>query len=458
MIDKAEGGRMKGILIEVGKLLLAVLIIGLMAPANIFAESPIWAPAALADLIDEGLVQNKEIQSMEAQVESLKDEISFAGALDDPRLGLAILNLPADSFRFDREPMTQKQISIAQKIPWFGKLDLKTQRATLKALRQMAILEAKRLELAKEIAKTYYDLAFVADSLVTNKRLIEIVTQLLRVAETRYATGSGLQQDVLQAQVEMSKLLDEKISIQKRQRTLANRINELLNREQFITIEPQVGLEFINLQFDDDELTSLALQQNPQLRIKQTDIDIARIEIELAKKEYWPDMDFKFAYGQRDEDRTGRSLPDFVSGQVVMNIPIWQKNRQDPKLAAVLKMSEAAEKSFRSLAKGLPFRVDALVTEIRDTQKNYKLFTEALLLQADQWADSSQAAYKVGSLEFNTMLNAQIRLLRFELQAEKYLFDVYQQRAELDAILGGTAPLNPTGENAIKKSTTVENQ
>lgn len=449
---------MKGILIEVGKLLLAVLIIGLMAPANIFAESPIWAPAALADLIDEGLVQNKEIQSMEAQVESLKDEISFAGALDDPRLGLAILNLPADSFRFDREPMTQKQISIAQKIPWFGKLDLKTQRATLKALRQMAILEAKRLELAKEIAKTYYDLAFVADSLVTNKRLIEIVTQLLRVAETRYATGSGLQQDVLQAQVEMSKLLDEKISIQKRQRTLANRINELLNREQFITIEPQVGLEFINLQFDDDELTSLALQQNPQLRIKQTDIDIARIEIELAKKEYWPDMDFKFAYGQRDEDRTGRSLPDFVSGQVVMNIPIWQKNRQDPKLAAVLKMSEAAEKSFRSLAKGLPFRVDALVTEIRDTQKNYKLFTEALLLQADQWADSSQAAYKVGSLEFNTMLNAQIRLLRFELQAEKYLFNVYQQRAELDAILGGTAPLNPTGENAIKKSTTVENQ
>ena len=449
---------MKGILIEVGKLLLAVLIIGLMAPANIFAESPIWAPAALADLIDEGLVQNKEIQSMEAQVESLKDEISFAGALDDPRLGLAILNLPADSFRFDREPMTQKQISIAQKIPWFGKLDLKTQRATLKALRQMAILEAKRLELAKEIAKTYYDLAFVADSLVTNKRLIEIVTQLLRVAETRYATGSGLQQDVLQAQVEMSKLLDEKISIQKRQRTLANRINQLLNREQFITIEPQVGLEFINLQFDDDELTSLALQQNPQLRIKQTDIDIARIEIELAKKEYWPDMDFKFAYGQRDEDRTGRSLPDFVSGQVVMNIPIWQKNRQDPKLAAVLKMSEAAEKSFRSLAKGLPFRVDALVTEIRDTQKNYKLFTEALLLQADQWADSSQAAYKVGSLEFNTMLNAQIRLLRFELQAEKYLFNVYQQRAELDAILGGTAPLNPTGENAIKKSTTVENQ
>jgi outer membrane protein TolC len=206
----------------------------------------------------------------------------------------------------------------------------------------------------------------------------------------------------------------------------------------------------MDLQLNEKELTTLALQHNPQLRIKQTEIDIAQIEIELAKKDYWPDMDFKFAYGQRDEDRTGRSLPDFVSGQVVMNIPIWQKTRQDPKLAAALKASDAAKKSFWNLARGLPFRVDALVTEIRDTQKNYKLFNEALLLQADQWANSSQAAYKVGSLEFNTMLNAQIRLLRFELQAEKYLFEVYRKRAELDELTGGQAPMDSSGMNVIE--------
>ncbi|NIV98542.1 TolC family protein, partial [Candidatus Saccharibacteria bacterium] len=74
----------------------------------------------MSNLIEEGLTHNKEIQSIETQVESLKEEISFAGSLEDIRLGLAILNLPADSFRFDREPMTQKQISLAQKVPWFG--------------------------------------------------------------------------------------------------------------------------------------------------------------------------------------------------------------------------------------------------------------------------------------------------------------------------------------------------
>ena len=193
----------------------------------------------------------------------------------------------------------------------------------------------------------------------------------------------------------------------------------------------------MSLRLNAEDLTSKVLQENPQLRVKQADIGIAETEAELAKKDYWPDMDFRVAYGQRDEDRTGRSLPDFVSAQVIMNVPLWQKTRQDPKLEATLKAREAAEKSHQNLLKSLPYQVDALVTDIHETQDNYKLFTEALLLQADQWARSSQSAYEVGTIEFNTMISAHIRLLRFELQADKYLFDVYQRRTELEEILGG---------------------
>lgn len=418
--------------------MFAILGVFVLWGSNIQAASPIWAPTYLAALIEEGLAENQEIQSLASRVESLKKEVPFAGALDDPRLGLAILNLPADSFRFDREPMTQKQISIAQKFPWFGKLDLRSQKAALRAIRQQAILETKRLELARKIAMVYYEFGFVHKSLETNQRLTEIVNQLLRVAETRYATGRGLQQDVLQAQVELSKLLDEKIILAKRNRTLTSRINELLNRDHFVAIEPPAELEFMHLQLDTEELTAKVLQQNPLLRVKQTDIQITDVEIELAKKDYWPDMDVKLAYGQRDEDFTGRSLPDFVSAQVVMNIPLWQNTRQDPKLEATLKSREAAEESHRNLFKRLPHQVDALVTEIHDTQENYKLFKEALLLQADQWARSSQSAYEVGTIEFNTMISAHIRLLRFELQADNYLYDVYQKRTELEELLGGS--------------------
>lgn len=416
---------------------MVILGIFLFDLRSVQAASPIWAPLPLEALIEEGLAENQEIQSMVSQVESLKEEIPFAGALDDPMLGLAILNLPVDSFSFDQEPMTQKQISIGQKIPWFGKLDLKSQRAALKAIRQQALLDARRLELAKQVAVAYYELGFITKSIETNERLAEIVNQLLVVAETRYATGRGLQQDVLQAQVELSKLLDEKIMLEKRRRTVTDRINELLNRDRFMVVEPPTGLDVMSLQLNADELTARTLQENPQLRVKQADIGIAEAEVELAKKDYWPDMDFRVAYGQRDEDRTGRSLPDFVSAQVLLNIPLWQNTRQDPKLESTRKAREAAEKSRRNLLKRLPYQVDALVTEIHKTQENYKLFTEALLLQADQWARSSQSAYEVGTIEFNTMISAHLRLLRFELQADKYQFDVYQRRAELEEILGG---------------------
>jgi outer membrane protein TolC len=416
---------------------LVILVVFTFWNASIEAASLIWAPAYLSGLIEEGLAENREIQSLEAQVESLKKEIPFAGSLDDPMLGLAILNLPTDSFSFSQEPMTQKQISISQKIPWFGKLDLRSQRAALTAIRQQAMLDAKRLQLAKQIAVGYYELGFIAKSIEINERLTEIVNQLLQVAETRYSTGRGLQQDVLQAQVELSKLLDEKIILEKRRRTATDRINELLNRDRFMIVEPPTELELMNLGLNAEDLTSRMLQENPQLRVKQADIGIAETEVELAKKDYWPDMDFRVAYGQRDEDRTGRSLPDFVSAQVVMNLPLWQKTRQDPKFEATMKAREAAEKSHQNLLKSLPYQVDALVTDIHETQDNYKLFTEALLLQADQWARSSQSAYEVGTIEFNTMISAHIQLLRFELQADKYLFDVYQRRAELEEILGG---------------------
>ncbi len=420
-----------------GVIVLAILSIFLFWNGNIQAVSPIWAPQGLSNLIEEGLAQNKEIQSLQARVESLKAEIPFAGSLEDLRLGLAIINLPADSGRFDREPMTQKQISLAQKVPWFGKLDLRSQRAALKAVRQEAVLEAKRLELARQIAITYYDLGFVVSSLKTNKRLTDIVSQLLGVAETRYATGRGLQQDVLQAQVELSKLLDEKIILNRKRRTLEDRINGLLNRDKFSSVQPQQDLSFPGLELDVKALQVRATKENPGLSVRQIDIDIAAVETELARKDYWPDMDFKVAYGQRDEDRTGRSLPDFVSASVTINLPVWKKYRQDPKLAATLKSHDAAFKSFRNLLESLPHRVDALATEIRDFQENYRLFDEALLVQAEQWANSSLAAYEVGSLEFNTMINSQIRLLRFELKAENYLFNIYQKRAELEEVLGG---------------------
>jgi outer membrane protein TolC len=430
---------MKQFLLKILSFAFVVTVIAFIAPGNSAADPSIWAPPQLAILIEEGLEKNQDIQSLASKVESLKEEISFAGSLNDPRIGIGLLNLPTDTFRFDQEPMTQKQIFIAQKIPWFGKLNLRSQQAAINAIHQEAILEAKRLELSRQIASAYYDLGFVASGQKINERLINMLTQLLKVSETRYASGQGLQQDVLHAQVEVSKLLDEQITLDKKRRMLEDQINSLLNRESFIPVTPPENLKYPDKVLEEKKLQTLALAMNPWLKVKLAEIDLAGTEIELAHKDYWPDVDFMVAYGQRDDTQTGQDRADFISTSVVMNIPLWQKSRQDKKLGATKLRHKAASQSYQNLANSLPHKIDALVTDIRNLQKNYKLITGALIVQAEQWARSSLTAYEVDKVNFNTTITAQIRLLRFELQSENYLFNIYKKRAELEEVLG--APL-----------------
>ncbi len=438
---------MKQFLLKVLSLTLVVAVVAFIAPHRSAADPSIWAPQPLGRLIEEGLANNQDIKSLESQVKSFREEISFAGSLNDPRVGIALLNLPTDTFSFDQEAMTQKQIFIAQKIPWFGKLSLRSQQAAMKAIRQEAILKAKRLELAREIATAYYELGFVTSGQKTNERLIKMLTQLLRVSETRYAAGQGLQQDVLQAQVELSKLLDEQITLDKKRRTLEDQINSLLNRESFIPVTPPESLKYPDTVLEEKKLQTLALKMNPWLKVKMAEIDLATTEIELARKDYWPDMDFKVAYGQRDESQNGQDRADFLSTSVVIDIPLWQKTRQNKKLGATKLRHKAASQSYQNLVNSLPHKIDALVTNIRNLQKNYKLITEALIVQAEQWARSSLTAYEVGKVNFNTTINAQIRLLRFELQAENYMFSLYKKRAELEEVLGAPLLFHSPGDN-----------
>jgi len=416
-----------------------ILLSGFMLNA-VYAKTLIWAPQGLEQIINEGLENNKEIQSLKAGVESLKEGAGYAGSLSDPRIGIAVLNLPTDSFRFDEQPMTQKQLFIAQKIPWFGKLSLKSKEALLKAERQEAVLMAKRLEVARKITADYYKLGYIHYSQEINRQLIDMMDQILSIAGTRYSSGQGLQQDIFQAQVEISKLLDEKIMLENKRRMTEDRINGLLNRKSFIEIEPPDGMTYKELNLSIPDLQAQALQNNPWLKARAVEMDRVKIGVDLVDKEYWPDIDFKVAYGQRDEVM-GNDLADFVSASMTMNVPLWQNSRQDKKLASVSANHDAAVKAYKNLAESLPYKVDALSTEILSLQKSYHLYTNTLISQTREWANSSLAGYQVGKMEFNSMMKAQIRLLRSQEKAENYLFTIYQKRAELEELLGGFLPM-----------------
>ncbi len=444
----------------------ATLGIAILFPIFVKAETMIWAPAPLNALIEEGLSNNQSIRSLKSQIEALNALESVAGALQNPRIGIGLLNLPVDSFRFDQEPMTQKQISVSQKFPWFGKLDLKSQRAALTTGQKKIMLIAEELALSKKIADAWYDLGFVSKSQEINLRLIQMVQRILRSAESRYASGYGLQQNIFQAQVELSQLADEKITLKKKRRVTEDRINELLNRESFESIKAPSQLEIPNpgmgikmtpktgTDISIPTLQNIARTHNPVLKAKEIEILKEQTNIGLARKDYMPDFDMKLAYGQRDENKAGQNRDDFFTAVVVVDIPLWKNSRQDKNLTAATASRRAAEQSYQNLHESLNHQVDALATEWQELQENFKLYTDSLLPQAGQWARAAKNAYEVDKVEFDTMIDAQIRLLKFELQAEKYLFDIYKKRAELESVIG----MSLNDDTVLSRISHIENR
>jgi cobalt-zinc-cadmium efflux system outer membrane protein len=421
--------------------LLFFLLFGLTArlPARAGQQIPdtlLTAPPALTALVAEGLANNQELQSQKSKINALRDAVPAAGALDDPQLGLALLNLPVDTWRFNQEPMTQKQVRISQKLPWFGKLDLRTQKAVLAAKIAEARWQGQRLALARKIIAAYFDLALAVRGDQINAQLMDLVKQLLQSSESRYASGMGLQQDVLQAQVAQSRLVDEQNDLADRRRTQNRKLNALLNRPAFQAVAPVVKVPVPPMDFDFQRLENLALRRNPEIIARGLTVEQAAVAVDLARKDFYPNFDVSLAYGIREDDRLGAERPDFFSAGVGLNIPLYQNRKQTPLLEAASKSRQAADQALRDLQLSLPHQIEEVNSAVQRLQDSYTLYTSTLLLQAKQWADSAQSAYEVGKLEFNSLINAQLQVLRLQLQADTYLYRLYQKRAELEELVG----------------------
>lgn len=401
-------------------------------------------PAYLKQLRQEALTNNQSIQAERRRITALKEEARAAGAWDDPRIGLGLVNIPVDTFDLDQEPMTQKLVTLSQKLPWFGKLDLKSKKVTLSAAKLSLKLTTQEQALLRSLSDGYYELGYVSASLSINEQQTSHMAQIADIAAARYAAGKGLQQDVLQAQVEQSRLIEERNSLVRQRQVLEERINAMLNRQIFAPVAapaltglPQPGLS-------EAEVTRMALANNPALATLQVDMELSSVDVAIADKAYYPDPDIRLSYGQRDDDPSGRERSDFVSGTIVFSLPVWAKQKQGRQKEAALERREAARLQYQDLAVQLPFRVSTLLKELEQIRANHELYTRALVLQAEQWAESALAAYRVGRIEFNAMLSSQLRVLNLARQEKQYLYQYYRKMAALEELLGGGPPIAST--------------
>ena len=182
------------------------------------------APQALAQQGDTGhlsldqavevaLAANPQLAAAAAHAEALQAVPSQARALPDPVLGLNAMNLPTDSFNLRQEPMTQIQLSVSQMIPYPGKRRLMADAAGFEATAGLARAEDARLELAGQVRAAWWRLFHHDRALEIIDQNTRLMRDVIQIAQARYEVGGGLQQDVLLAQLELSRLLERELRL-----------------------------------------------------------------------------------------------------------------------------------------------------------------------------------------------------------------------------------------------------
>lgn len=396
------------------------------------------SPLTLDHALDIALGANPGLAKSKARAMALAEVPPQVGTLPEPTLSLNALNLPTDTFSLSQEAMTQMQLGIGFVLPYPGKLDLRERQADLEARAAEFDADEMRLVLIRNVHAVWWNLFFLDRATTVVRQNQNLLREFVKIAETKYKTGLGVQSDVLLAQVELSRLLDTEIVLKASRRGQTAAMNALLGRSTAIevvlpghfdeSLPPPPGVA---------SLRNIALDARPALSAQRAALEAARTRVMLGEKDYYPDFKMGAAYGFRGGNNPdGRSRANMSSFTISMNLPIFSGTKQDHALsqtrADVLKEEH-----------GLQDRVAQMDTEIEQALSDYlasreqaALFKTGIIPQANQTVSSMLAAYQVGKVDFLNLIRAQITLYNYETQYWKVLSSGWQAWARLEAAVG----------------------
>ena len=384
------------------------------------------------------LADNPGLAAMKIRVEALAAIPSQQGALPDPRLSLNVLNFPTDSFDFTQEAMTQLQVGFSQTLPFPGKLALSVAAAEHDTTAARWSVDEMRLKLVRDVKTVWWNLYFTDRALEIITRNVELLRQFVDVAQTKYKVGKGLQQDVLLAQLELSKFHDQSIGLRGIRRNQSVQLNTLLNQpaNSPLQLSQRVSESLVEVG-DEERLLALAAETRPVLSAAQSNIEAARARLGLAKKDYSPDFILGAAYGYRGgENPDSSERADLLSVTLSMNLPIYGGAKQDK--AVDQRTSQVMQNQYQlDDARGMvAAEVSQALADYQRYREQANLLKQGIIPQAGQTVASMLAGYQVNKVDFLNLLRAQITLFNYETRYWKALSQANQARARLMAAVG----------------------
>jgi outer membrane protein TolC len=372
---------------------------------------------------------NPSLAAARLMADAAAERVGPAGALPDPELTLGLVNRPLYGFGVT-EPMTMNVVGVSQVVPWPARLGAQRERARRLAAAGSFDADETEATLVRRVEAAHHDLAFVDRSLSVMERTSGLLRQFEEVARVRYAVGDGLQQDVLRAQVAVGQMTQEIVAMQAERRATAARLNTLLGRDATV---PIAALSFVTPHADlpdMDSLLALAVRQRPALAAADERVRAAAAAERAARAELLPDLMLSVSYGQRPR------FDDMVSLMVGISLPLWAGSRALPMRRETAAIRAGAEADALALRNETYAELTELHAAAVRAHALMELYDDDILPQARAAVASALAAYRVGRVEFATLLENEMAVNTYEIARLRFDVHYHHALAGIEALTG----------------------
>ena len=394
------------------------------------------SPLSLDWCLQRAETANPAIARDRAGLDAARERVGPAGALDDPRLRYEASNVPLGDFDFGSTPLSGHQFGLSQRLPFPGLLAHRQAAAEAGARSSEWTLEDRRLATAAQVEFAWGELGFAQRASKITERNVALLRQFVRIAEARYRVGSGLQQDVLRAQVELTALLDERLTRTAAIEGASARLAALLDLP-IDTRFPDTASLADSAAIPELRLLADGLEsKSALLRAHAASVEEAERRVRIAEFEGRPDFDLGVGYRVRQRV-AGDPVngDDFVGASVTIRLPV-DRSKWRARVAERRAEQRRSEATYRVAHASLLGDLRTAHAELVRADAELSLLRTGLVPQARQSYESSRSAYEVGRTEFLSLLDSQVRLLKSELRLVRAEADRRRAYATLEAAAG----------------------
>lgn len=386
--------------------------------------------------IERALSGNPGLGEIKARAEAMAAIPSQAGSLPDPTVSFEMQNVPTRSFDLRKEDMTMLGVGISQAIPFPGKLALREKIAEQEALAAADSVDEARLRLVREVKQGWWRLFYYDRAVGLLDEAEHFFYQLVDIAQAKYKVGKGTQQNVLLAQLELSKLKDEKLSLVSMRHGQNARFNVLLDRTPEMLLRIPAEAEFKLPVLIESALQDKASQIRPLFAQHRKMLNAALARVDLAQQDFYPDFTVGAGYANRQNTPTGEVRSDFANVQLSMNVPIYAGQKQakavDQRQSELLQEQYALQDEHHKIQAEIAVKA----AEYQHAKEKLLLLEHEIIPQAQQTVNSLLAGYQVSQTDFSDLLRTQLSLFQYQTQYWQALVSTQEILAELSAEVG----------------------